>query len=178
MRRALSRAVAEHVHSAQFVYETCGNLTPKLWVHGRPALFAEPASREAVEATDWQRAQLLCAMRAEAGGTIIGRSDEVWVRIGDDLPSLNGPLKDNVDTDPTISTGLLIVALDTKHETAVGLVTRQALMDDGSPVWQIAAVPSDLLERHMGVLFLAETMTCEPSPFLHAAEMDWSLAWV
>ena len=178
MRRAIARAVAEHVQMAQHVFEVCGHLTPKLWVHGQSARFAEPASREAAQATDWQRAQLLCAMRAEARGSIIGRSDEVWVRLGDDLPTLPGPLREHVDTDPSISTGLLIVALDTKHETAAGVVTRQALMDDGSAEWRLAVVPPEILERHLGVLFLADTMTCEPTPSLHADEMGWSLAWV
>lgn len=178
MRRAISRAVAVQVDYARFVFEHCGHLTPKMWVAGRPIRFAEPASSEATAATDYQRARLLCAMRHESDGSIIGRTDEVWVRIGDDLPALTGALSTHVDTDPSISTGLLITALDVKHETACGVVTRQALMDDGSPVWQMAPVPSDILERYLAVLFLADTMTCASTPSIFADEMGWSLAWV
>lgn len=180
VRRRLVAALARHVDASRFVFEKHGNLTPKLWVWDRhtPDLIAEPETAGAVRATDFQRAQLLCAMQAEHRGSVIGRSDEVWVRIGDDLPILPGPLGEHSDTDPTISTGLLIVGLDTVHDTAAGVVTRRALLDDGRLEWRVAPVPKHLVDRFVGVLILADMLDAEPPAERHASEMDWGLLWV
>jgi hypothetical protein len=177
VRRHLAHAVRRNVEAAQQIYEQHGNLLPMLWVHGRPGLCAEPSTLDALKVPDWDRAQLLCAMRAESDATVIGRTDEVWVRIGDDLPPLTGSLKEHVETDPSISTGLIVVALDMKHEQAVGVITRQALLDDGTPVWPVAPIPDDLLDRHLTVLFLAATMTCDLPVTEYAADLEWTLGW-
>lgn len=178
MKRRLARAIAEHVHSAQYVYETCGHLTPKLWVHGDGlSRIAEPATHDGARASDLDRARLLCAMRAEHGGTIVGRSDEVWVRLGDDLPTLPGSLSEHAETDPSICTGLLVVALDVRHAQMAAVVTRQALLDDGTTEWRLAPIAERHAESLLAVLLLAESLTCVGFPEPHADEIGWHLEW-
>ena len=178
MKRSLSRAISEHVHMAQYVYETCGHLTPKLWVYGNGvSRVAEPLTNDGAAASTEDRARLLCAMRAEHGGNILGRSDEVWVRLGDHLPLLPGSLADHVDSDPSICTGLLVVALDVRHEQMAAVVTRQALRDDGSTEWRLASVPEEDAERLLSLLILAERMTCDDSPEPYADGLGWHLEW-
>lgn len=177
-RRRLSRAIAEHVQSSQLVYRECGNLTPKVWVHGTQSLIAEPVCADGLTVTEYDLAGLLCAMANEHGGSIIGRSAEVWVRVGDNLPELSGRLADHVDTDPSISTGLLVAGFDRKHDQLGAVVTRPALMDDGSTEWRLAPLPAAYVERLTGLLVLADTMSCDWSSEARADEIGWHLAWV
>jgi hypothetical protein len=178
VRRGLFRALAEHVRTAQLVYELHGNLTPKLWVHGRVSFIAEPLTVEAAAIPEHEQAKLLRSMQAEHGGKIIGRSDEVWLRIGDDLPRLSGRLADHVDTDPSIRTGLLVAGFDTKHNRAGAVVAHSALLDDGSIRWRLSPIPSPHLERATSVLALATEMPSDGSSKDRADEIGWHAAWI
>lgn len=178
MRRGLLRALAEHVRTAQLVYQHHGALTPKLWVHGRVSHIAEPLTREAATIGEHEQAKLLRSMQSEHGGKIIGRSDEVWLRIGEDLPLLSGRLADHVDTDPTIRTGLLVAGFDTKHNRVGAVVAHSAIRDDGSIQWLLSPIPSPHLERATSVLVLAAEMPSDGSSKDRAKEIGWHAAWI
>ena len=99
----------------------------------------EPLSWQACEVTDWQRAQMLSACMRSIDATIIGRTDEVYIR-DMTVPGAKRNSSDNlaemVDFDPSIRSALMVHSLEmTSKETYFTMATFD-LDNQGSPFWE------------------------------------------
>lgn len=129
-----------HREASIFVYSQHGRLHPKLWVESESVIaLIEPESWEACDVTDWQRAQMLAAVRRSIDGLVVGRCDEVYIR---DLNIPGGKrdggqnLAEMVDFDPSIRTALMVHAMDClTGETYMTMATFD-LDNQGSPYWE------------------------------------------
>lgn len=177
--RRLARAVADQLMRVISVYDVCGHLTPKLWVSGGRSSAAEPVSGIGLKITEHDRARLLAAMRDASEAHVIGRADEVWVRMEDSAVPLSGSLAEIADIDPSIRTGLLVCALDCRTEAVAAAVAVQKLSDDGEVGWSVAPIPGVHLDRLSAVLILAHWLdTDDPDPDAVADDLDWHvISW-
>lgn len=175
--RRLARQVAEHLRRAVAVYELCGALTPKLWAAAGTSTAMEPANAAGLKITEHDRARLLAAMRDAHHAHVIGRADEVWLRMGDGPELLaGGSLEALAEVDPSIRTGLLVCALDCRTMRTAAAVALQRLADDGEMSWAVAPIPGVHLDRLAAVLLLAQYVEAdEPDVDLLAHSLGWNV---
>lgn len=178
--RRLSRQIADHLMRVITVYEACGALTPKLWVSGPRSSAAEPFTGDGLTISEQDRARLLASMRDAYGAHVVGRADEVWLRMADGPEPVPGKsLESLADVDPTIRTGLLVCALDCRTLRTGAAVALQHLADDGAVSWTVAPVPGQHLDRLSAVLLLSECVdTDDPDPDALAHDLGWHvMSW-
>lgn len=135
----IRQIAAAHRESAIFVYRKHGRLHPKMWVESeKQVVLIEPSSWGACDVSDWQRVEMLTACVRSMDGTIIGRTDEVYIRdatkrsdrvMAEDLGLM-------VDFDPAIRSALMVHAYDMRTKETYMTMATFDLDNEGSPFWE------------------------------------------
>lgn len=113
--------------------------------HSR-SLFAQPIREHGCTISSQMRVELESLLVSTVGAVLMGRIDESFIayRSPDDEPLSKGDLARLAETDPSVSTAIVLQAVDTKSQTATVHVARLAIGDRFTDTpWEYAVYEYD-----------------------------------